>query len=144
MKSLLLITAHPPQRLHHLSPPNQPLRIFHFHRITPQPRFFCIPPLSARRCGDALQPPFLVGEPLEGFVAVVCDFLLPAGCLVFPFEPGGGGFGGESVGEGGFGGGGCLLREAVAVQEGLAGRDGEEEEAHCMGGRESKRKGKRW
>ena len=45
-----------------------------------------------------------MGEPLEGFVAVVRDFLLPAGFLVFPFEPGGGGFGGEFVGEGGFGG----------------------------------------
>ena len=49
---------------------------------------------------------------------------------MLPFQPGGGGFGKNFVGEGRVGGRGCL-GEAMAVEERLASGDREEEEAHC-------------
>lgn len=58
--------------------------------------------------------------------------MLPAALCVLPFEPGGGCAVGDAVEDAGFVGG-ELLVDALAVEKGAAGGNGEEIEAHCKG-----------
>jgi hypothetical protein len=89
--------------------------------------------LSLRRRRQRLQPPFLKRNPPEQRISVVGHFFLPAFFGFFPGRPDGAGFGDDAVGEGRFGcAGGEGRRDAFAVDEGAAGGDGEEEEAHCV------------
>lgn len=103
------------------------------------------PRLRQRR--HRLQAPFLVGYPLEDLVAPRRELLLPAGVALLPRDPGCVGAGDERVNVGLLAGG--LLLEAFAVDEGAAGGDGEEEEAHrrleesgerCHAGKEDSRR----
>jgi hypothetical protein len=84
--------------------------------------------------GQRLQAPFLVGDALEGMVAVEGDFFLPVADGLFVLFPGGPrliGLEGEFVEKGAVLGG--FLVQLFAVDEGAAGGNGEEEETH--GGR---------
>lgn len=80
---------------------------------------------------DGLEAPFLVGDALEGLVAVGGQGLLPLAVALLPFGPQGGGAGGGAV-DVGRGGGGDVV-ETVAIEEGAGGGQGEEEESHRGG-----------
>lgn len=88
--------------------------------------------LESLLCGrrDGLEAPFFKGDTTEELVAVDGDLLLPALLGLFPVGPGLGSFVDDALLEGRLLACGELFLDALAVDEGAAGGDGEEEEAH--------------
>ena len=85
--------------------------------------------------GQGLEPPFFERDAVEGLVAGEGNALLPVerglGVLL-PGDPGLAGLGGDAVEEAALAGG--LVVQLLAVDEGAAGGDGQQEEAHCEDG----------